>query len=56
LPGAREELNAETPGQFHVLPANGYAMHAPGIRTLSDEFQLRIQHSGDATVAGEPRR
>ena len=35
-------LRAETPGRFHVLPTHGYAMYAPDIRTLSDEFQLGI--------------
>jgi uncharacterized protein YfaS (alpha-2-macroglobulin family) len=36
-------LRAETPGHFHALPTNGYAMYAPDVRTLSDEFQLGIQ-------------
>ena len=36
-------LRAETPGRFHALPTNGYAMYAPDIRTLSDEFQLGIR-------------
>jgi uncharacterized protein YfaS (alpha-2-macroglobulin family) len=35
-------LRAEIPGQFHVLPTNGYAMYAPDIRTLSDEMTLSI--------------
>jgi uncharacterized protein YfaS (alpha-2-macroglobulin family) len=36
-------LRAETPGRFHALPTNGYAMYAPEIRTLSDEFQLGVR-------------
>jgi uncharacterized protein YfaS (alpha-2-macroglobulin family) len=39
-------LRAETPGQFHVLPTNGYAMYAPDIRTLSDERGLTIRDEG----------
>jgi uncharacterized protein YfaS (alpha-2-macroglobulin family) len=36
-------LRAEIPGRFHVLPTHGYAMYAPDIRALSDEFQLGIR-------------
>lgn len=36
-------LRAETPGQFHVLPTNGYAMYAPDVRTLSDEWRMGIK-------------
>jgi alpha-2-macroglobulin len=36
-------LRAEIPGRFHVLPTHGYAMYAPDIRTLSDEFQIGIR-------------
>jgi uncharacterized protein YfaS (alpha-2-macroglobulin family) len=36
-------LRAEIPGRFHVLPANGYAMYAPDIRTLSDEMSLGVR-------------
>jgi uncharacterized protein YfaS (alpha-2-macroglobulin family) len=36
-------LRAEIPGQFHVLPTNGYAMYAPDIRTLSDEMNLGVR-------------
>jgi hypothetical protein len=36
-------LRAETPGEFHALPTNGYAMYAPDIRAISDEKILTIQ-------------
>ena len=36
-------LRAETPGRFHALPTNGYAMYSPDLRTLSDEFQVGIR-------------
>jgi uncharacterized protein YfaS (alpha-2-macroglobulin family) len=36
-------LRAEIPGQFHVLPTNGYAMYAPDIRCLSDERSLTVR-------------
>ena len=36
-------LRAEIPGQFHVLPTNGYAMYAPDLRCLSDEHRLAIR-------------
>jgi alpha-2-macroglobulin len=36
-------LRAEIPGQFHVLPTNGYAMYAPDIRCLSDEMNLAVK-------------
>jgi uncharacterized protein YfaS (alpha-2-macroglobulin family) len=36
-------LRAETPGAFHVLPTNGYAMYAPDIRTLSDEMTISVR-------------
>jgi alpha-2-macroglobulin len=35
-------LRVETPGLFHALPTNGYAMYAPDVRTLSDENRLSI--------------
>lgn len=39
----RYKLRAEVPGLFHALPAWGYAMYAPEIRAMSDEWQLRIR-------------
>jgi uncharacterized protein YfaS (alpha-2-macroglobulin family) len=36
-------LRAEIPGEFHVLPTNGYAMYAPDIRTLADEMRLAVR-------------
>jgi uncharacterized protein YfaS (alpha-2-macroglobulin family) len=44
-------LRAETPGRFHALPTNGYAMYAPDIRTLSDEFELAIGDRAEAAAA-----
>jgi uncharacterized protein YfaS (alpha-2-macroglobulin family) len=48
-------LRAEIPGKFHVLPTHGYAMYAPDIRTLSDEFQIGIRDRVEE-VAARPRR
>jgi uncharacterized protein YfaS (alpha-2-macroglobulin family) len=39
----RYKLRAETPGQFHALPAKGFAMYAPEVKAISDEMQLRIR-------------
>ena len=36
-------LRAETPGAFHVLPTNSYAMYAPEVRALSNEARLSIR-------------
>ncbi len=36
-------LRAEAPGNFHVLPTNGYAMYAPSLRTLSAERTIEIR-------------
>ena len=36
-------LRAETPGAFHVLPTNSYAMYAPEVRALSDEARISIR-------------
>jgi alpha-2-macroglobulin len=44
-------LRAEIPGRFHVLPTHGYAMYAPDIRTLSDEFQLGIRDREEKVAA-----
>ena len=35
-------LRAEIPGMFHALPTNAYAMYAPDIRALSDEWRATI--------------
>ncbi len=36
-------LWTETPGHFHVLPAQGYAMYAPEVRSVSAEMGLGIR-------------
>lgn len=36
-------LRAVTPGNFHVLPAKGFAMYAPDIQARSDETTLKIE-------------
>jgi alpha-2-macroglobulin len=36
-------LRAEIPGEFHVLPTNGYAMYAPDVRAISDEARFGIR-------------
>jgi len=35
-------IRAEVPGSFHAMPTVGYAMYAPKIYSLSDEFRLNI--------------
>lgn len=35
-------LRAEIPGRFHALPTNAYAMYAPDIRALSNEWRVNI--------------
>lgn len=35
-------IRAEVPGSFHAMPTVSYAMYAPRIYTLSDEFRLNI--------------
>lgn len=35
-------IRAEVPGSFHAMPTVGYAMYAPKIYSLSDEFRLKI--------------
>ncbi|NUN48490.1 MAG: hypothetical protein HUU15_06640 [Candidatus Brocadiae bacterium] len=35
-------VRAEIPGHFHAMPVNGYAMYAPSVRAISDEFRLVI--------------
>jgi alpha-2-macroglobulin len=39
----RYRLRAETPGLFHALPTNGYAMYAPDVRALSDSETLTVR-------------
>jgi uncharacterized protein YfaS (alpha-2-macroglobulin family) len=39
----RYKLRAETPGRFHVLPAKGFAMYAPEVKSISDEMRLKIK-------------
>lgn len=34
---------AEIPGAFHAMPVNGYAMYAPSVRAISDEFRIVIE-------------
>ena len=36
-------LRVEIPGKFHALPVNGYAMYAPDIRAISDEYIMEIK-------------
>jgi uncharacterized protein YfaS (alpha-2-macroglobulin family) len=38
----RYRIRAEVPGSFHAMPTVGYAMYAPKIYSLSDEFRLNI--------------
>jgi len=38
----RYKLRAETPGKFHALPTNGFAMYAPEVKATSDEMRLGI--------------
>jgi hypothetical protein len=40
------KLRAEIPGVFHALPANGYAMYTPDIRSTSTEWRLQIVDGG----------
>jgi alpha-2-macroglobulin len=42
----RYRLRAETPGTFHALPTNGYAMYAPDVRALSDSELLTVKDVG----------
>jgi len=36
-------LRAEAPGEFHILPTNGYAMYAPNVRALSEEGKIGVK-------------
>ena len=38
----RYRLRAEVPGAFHALPTNAYAMYAPDVRALSDNWHVTI--------------
>ncbi len=44
------KLRAEIPGTFHALPTNAYAMYAPDIRALSDEWRVSIIDSPTANA------
>ncbi|MCE9581300.1 MAG: hypothetical protein K8T20_02165, partial [Planctomycetes bacterium] len=37
------KARAEIPGSFHAMPVNGYAMYAPSVRAISDEFRITIE-------------
>jgi len=39
----RYVLRAETPGSYHALPARGYAMYAPEIAALADEWRSTVE-------------
>jgi hypothetical protein len=39
-------LRAEIPGDFHVMPAQGFAMYLPEVRAISDELRLSITEPG----------
>jgi uncharacterized protein YfaS (alpha-2-macroglobulin family) len=39
----RYVLRAETPGAYHALPAHGYAMYAPEIAALADEWRTTVE-------------
>ena len=36
-------MRAEVPGQFHALPATGYAMYVPEIRANGTEIRITVQ-------------
>ncbi len=38
----RYRVRAETPGAFHALPTNAYAMYAPDVRALSDSETVTV--------------
>jgi uncharacterized protein YfaS (alpha-2-macroglobulin family) len=38
----RYRMRAEIPGHFYALPTNGYAMYAPDVRCLSDEWRVTV--------------
>ncbi|MHC5036940.1 MAG: alpha-2-macroglobulin family protein [Planctomycetota bacterium] len=37
------EMRAEVPGRFHALPTKAYAMYAPKVGGISDEWRLEIK-------------
>lgn len=45
----RYVLRAETPGEYHALPARGYAMYAPEIAGLADEWRGTVQAGAGIT-------
>ena len=44
-------LRAEIPGQFHVLPTNGYAMYAPDIRARQSLAAMRERGTPSMRIA-----
>ena len=36
------QMRAEVPGKFHALPTQGYAMYAPRVKGISDEWIMTI--------------
>jgi uncharacterized protein YfaS (alpha-2-macroglobulin family) len=36
-------VRAEVPGTFHAMPTNSFAMYAPEVRSISDEFRVTIK-------------
>ena len=45
----RYVLRAETPGAYHALPARGYAMYAPEIAGLADEWRGTVETGAGVT-------
>jgi uncharacterized protein YfaS (alpha-2-macroglobulin family) len=50
----RYTLRAETPGSYHALPAHGYAMYAPEIAALADEWRGTVEAT--ATAVSEEKK
>ena len=50
------KLRAEVPGTFHALPTNAYAMYAPDIRALSDEWRVTITDAPTTLITHHTRR
>ncbi len=47
----RYVLRAETPGRYHALPARGYAMYAPEIAALADEWRGTVEATPPSVAA-----
>ena len=47
----RYRLRAEVPGAFHALPTNAYAMYAPDVRALSDNWHVTIADAPAGAVS-----